>query len=72
VKLFPPAPDSQWPMAGWAIADDAGWLPGIYATEEAARLASTIGYIALQELSEKVCAVDGEARNITVEDLETL
>lgn len=72
MKLYPPAPDAQWPMTGWAVADDAGWLPGIYATEEAARLATTIDPARLEQLSDQVCHLDKENRAITVEDLESL
>jgi hypothetical protein len=72
MKLYPPAPDAQWPMTGWAVADDAGWLPGIYATEEAARRAGTIDPERLEQLSDRVCSVHGEDRAITVEDLEGL
>lgn len=70
MKLWPPSPDAQWPMTGWAISDESGWLPGIYATEAAADLAGTIGDAALQDLSDRVCGA--EQRPIAVEDLESL
>jgi hypothetical protein len=72
LKLYPPDPGATWPYDTWTIADNAGWLPGLYATEEAARLAFTIGNTALRELSDRICTREGEARAITLEDLESL
>ncbi|MBV4365906.1 hypothetical protein [Erwinia phyllosphaerae] len=37
-KLYNLAPKEK----GWMIADEGGWLPGVYESEEAARQAFTI------------------------------
>ena len=51
------------------IVSDGFWLPGLYATEEAARKAANLPDDALQALSDRICRFDGENRRITMADL---
>lgn len=48
------------------------WLPGIYASEQAARYAFRFGSSDLSQLSERVCSFHREDRAITMDDLREL
>lgn len=52
----------------WVVVDKY-WLPGVYATLEAASLAVKQDDALLQRLTKEVCWPEGENRTITVEDL---
>jgi hypothetical protein len=70
ITIYPPEEGAVWPYSGYTVATGGGWLPGIYISEEAARLAPVFKYRALELLSTRVCAFD--RRHITIEDLEGL
>lgn len=53
----------------WLIAY-RGWLPGGYATLDAAKLAMKQDEAFLAKVNERIFHVDGEGRPITVEDIE--
>ncbi len=55
----------------YVISDGGGWLPGIYATEDAARAAFDVDVARLQAISDRVCTVHGEDRAITGDDLRS-
>jgi hypothetical protein len=54
----------------FVIADGGGWLPGLYASEEAARAAAAQGYGKCHALS-SISRVDGEDRPITSDDVDS-
>lgn len=56
---------------GFVVADNGTWLPGVYATSEAAELAPSLSDDALYEAS-FISRIDGENRPITVADLKKL
>ncbi len=60
---------TQMDNGAWVVCDGF-WLPGLYATEEAARKAATLPDDALHALSDRICRVDGENRRITMADLK--
>lgn len=53
----------------WSISSRQMWLPGIYDTETTARAAFRLDNRTLQALTDRICAIDGENRPITKEDL---
>jgi len=53
----------------WVIASHWMWLPGIYATEAAAKWAFKFPDAVLQELNDRICDHRLENRPITTEDL---
>jgi hypothetical protein len=67
--IYPPEPGAQYPHNGYTISSGGSWLPGIYETEAAARYAFQFDNATLQSLSDKVCSVLGEDRQITTDDL---
>lgn len=54
---------------GFVISDDCGWLPGVYASTEAARMSLYVDLDVLQDLNDRICHIKGEDRSMTVEDL---
>jgi hypothetical protein len=54
----------------FTISSHAMWLPGIYDSERAARYAFRFSNETLQQLSDRICAVHGENRAITTDDLK--
>lgn len=56
---------------GFTISSRRVWLPGIYDTMAAANYAFQFPDVALQELSDRICRIDGEHRHITTADLKT-
>ncbi len=59
----------------FVTADNAGWLPGVYADREAARIAGAYAETSLSaresltSLRDRINHHDGENRPITVDDL---
>lgn len=53
----------------FCVADKAGWLPGYYATREAAEMAATVPYDRLVAINDRACHFERENNAITVEDL---
>jgi len=47
-----------------------GWLPGYYDTLETARKAPYLSRAVLDRLNARICHVDGQARAITMADIE--
>lgn len=65
--VYNPADDGA---AGYVISENEMWLPGSYASEEAARQAFELPDKLLYELQERINnVVSGEARLITLDDL---
>lgn len=57
---------------GFVAADEGGWLPGVYETEDAAKLAFTHGgYDLMFELGEAISHINGENRPIAISDVPT-
>ena len=54
---------------GYVISSHQMWLPGVYGSERAARYAFRFDNLTLTRLSDRICAVTGENRLITMEDL---
>ncbi len=54
----------------FTVADDGGWCPGVYATEEAARFASTVNPELLAERTHWRLRGQGDAyRPVTLDEL---
>lgn len=68
VDVYRLGPDESMNCERWVVAEDQAWLPGVYATEEAARLAVSFSYSELERLG-TIYRVDGENRPVTVDDL---
>ena len=54
---------------GYVISSHHVWLPGVYDTEKAARYAFRFPNETLEALSNRICHINGENRNITKDDL---
>jgi hypothetical protein len=55
--------------SGYVISSGGMWLPGIYATKQAARAAFQLDTAALQRLSDAICKESRGGLRITSEDL---